>query len=66
MSSLIPFLITEAVLGGLIWVISLLGIDGTIKTIMRAVVILFAILYLVQFLGLYHFGLPYLIPHIGG
>lgn len=67
MHNLIPFIITECVLALIIWAFGFwTSLDGTIKAIIRGVVILVAVLYLIQFLGLYNFGLTYLAPHIGG
>lgn len=54
---MISILVALVILGALIYVIGLLPIDATIKTIIKVLAILFVFLYVLQALGLWH-GLP--------
>lgn len=51
---LINLLIGLTIVGVVLYLIQLIPMDGTIKQIIRVVVILFVILWLLQSLGIFH------------
>jgi hypothetical protein len=54
---MISVIVTLVILGLLLWVVDQLPIDGTIKRIIHVVVIVAAVLFVLQALGLWG-GLP--------
>jgi hypothetical protein len=54
--TLIGLVIWLAIIGVCLYLINLLPIDGTIKTIIRVVVILFVLLWLLQGFGVFGVG----------
>jgi len=49
--SLITLIITLVILGFVLYILNLIPIDGTIKKIIQAVVVLFIVLWVIQQLG---------------
>jgi len=54
---MVSILVLLLVLGVCLYLVELIPMDGTIKQIIRVVAILFAVLYLLQVLGIWH-GIP--------
>ena len=54
---MIELIIGLIVIGVALYLLDLIPMDGTIKTIIRVVVILLAVLYVLQFFGIWH-GMP--------
>lgn len=54
---MITLLITLVILGVVLYLIEIIPMDATVKTIIRIVGILFVVLYLLQALGVWH-GFP--------
>jgi hypothetical protein len=54
---MISILVTLLILGVVLYCLQLVPMDGTVRRIIQAVVILFAVLWLLQVLGLWS-GLP--------
>jgi len=54
---MISLLVALVVFGVVLYLLSLIPMDGTVRQIIRVVAILFLILYLLQAFGLWH-GLP--------
>lgn len=54
---MIGILVALVILGALIYIVGLLPIDATVKTIIKVIAIVFVFLYVLQLLGLWS-GLP--------
>ena len=54
--SLVSLVLTLVFVGVLLYLLELVPMDGTIKTIIRIVVILFVIIWVIQQLGLWDVG----------
>jgi hypothetical protein len=50
--SLISLVVALIIIGFCLWLVQMLPIDGTIKTIINGIVILFVIVWILQSLGL--------------
>jgi hypothetical protein len=53
----IEILVALIIVGVVLYLIELIPMDGTVKTIIRVLAILFVVLYLLQLLGVWH-GFP--------
>lgn len=53
---IVSLLITLAVFGVLLYIITLIPMDGTVKKIITVIAILAIVLWLLQGFGIYHFG----------
>lgn len=54
---MISIIVTLVIVGVLLYILGLIPLDGTIKTIIRVLVILFAFLWVLQVLGVWS-GFP--------
>jgi len=50
----IELLVALIIIGVVLYLIELIPMDGTVKTIIRVLAILFMVLYLLQLLGVWH------------
>lgn len=51
---MIELLVALIIIGVVLYLIELIPMDGTVKTIIRVLAILFMVLYLLQLLGVWH------------
>lgn len=56
---IISLLITLAVFGVVLYIITLIPMDGTVRKIIIVIAILAIVLWLLQGFGIYHFGAPF-------
>lgn len=54
---MISILVVLVILGVALYLIDLVPMDGTVKTIIKVLAVLFIVLYVLQLLGVWH-GLP--------
>lgn len=57
---LISLIVTLVIVGGCLYIVTLIPMDAVIQKVIRVVVLLVALLYVLQILGIWHSSTPLL------